>query len=76
MDDELFSVDDGQPFTKCPYCDRRIEPHEPGAVYAVEQREVLAFGPTRELVDGMGGWFHAGCSPEAVGYARRDAPLS
>jgi hypothetical protein len=43
-------------------------------VYAVEQREILAMGPTREIVDGMGGFFHRECPPEAVGYARRDRP--
>jgi hypothetical protein len=61
-------------YTLCPYCGERVEPDEPGVVYAAEQRELTAMGPTRQIVDGMGGYFHASCPPEAVGYARRPRP--
>jgi hypothetical protein len=47
-------------FTVCPYCDERVEPDDPNSVYAVEQVEVLTMGPTREIIDGMGGYFHPG----------------
>lgn len=60
-------------YTLCPYCGERVEPDEPGVVYAVEIREVRTFGG-RDFIDGMGGFFHPGCSPEAVGYARRERP--
>ena len=69
-----MSADEEQPYTLCPYCDERVEPDAPGVVYAVEQVETLAMGPTRTIVDGMGGFFHPGCSPEAVGYVRRPRP--
>ena len=71
---EPFDPTDDQPYTKCPYCDERIEPDETVAVYAVERRKVTASGPTYTWVDVIGGWFHEGCPPEAVGYARRPAP--
>jgi hypothetical protein len=67
---------DQEQFTVCPYCRERVEPGDPGVVYAVEQRELTAFGPTRHVADGMGGYFHASCPPEAVGYARRPRPES
>ena len=63
-----------QTYTVCPYCDRRVDPDAEGVVYAVEQREVTTMGPTRTIIDGMGGWFHPECSPEAVAYARRQRP--
>jgi len=31
-------------------------------------------GPTRTFLDGIGGWFHADCPPEVVGYANSSAP--
>jgi hypothetical protein len=68
-----------EPYTVCRCCDERVEPDAPGVVYAVERHEVLSFwtmGPTRTIVDGMGGFFHPGCSPEAVGCERRQRPTS
>ena len=32
------------------------------------------FGQSHDYVDGIGGFFHAACSPERVGYARRPRP--
>lgn len=58
----------------CPLCSERVERDDPGVVYAVEQRETLAFGPTREIVDGIGGFFHPDCPPEAIGWVRRELP--
>jgi hypothetical protein len=70
-----FAIDHAEgSFTLCPYCREIVEPYEAGAVYAVEVHEARTFGPTRELVEGLGGWFHAGHPPEAVGYARREPP--
>jgi hypothetical protein len=66
--------DEQETFTVCPYCRERVEPDDPRAIYAVEQVTLTAMGPTRSLVDGMGGYFHDGCSPEAVGYVRRERP--
>jgi hypothetical protein len=58
-------------FTKCPDCGERIDPREPGVVYAVPREEVATMGPTYTMVDGIGGYFHEWCSPEALGYERR-----
>jgi hypothetical protein len=63
-------VDDEQPYYVCPDCRERITADEPGVVFAREQKEVTGMGQARQFADGMGGYFHAGCSPEAVGYAR------
>lgn len=63
-----------EPYTLCPYCRERVEPDDPGVVYAVEQREILTMGPTREIIDGIGGFFHPGCPPEAIGWVRRELP--
>jgi hypothetical protein len=63
-----------QTYKLCPHCESRVDPNEADVVYAVEQHEVTAMGPTRTIVDGLGGYFHAACSPEAVGYARRQRP--
>lgn len=60
--------------TRCPYCREIVSADDPTAVYAVEQVEMIAMGPTRHIADGLGGFFHAGCSPEAVGYDRRPRP--
>jgi hypothetical protein len=64
-----------EPYTLCPDCGERVEPEAPGVHYGVEQREMRTFGPTVEIVDGFGGFFHPGCSPEAVGYVRRPHPM-
>jgi hypothetical protein len=64
---------ENRPSTRCPYCGQEIEPYGPGAIYAVERREVEASGG-REIVDGMGAWFHFDCRPESVGYERAPTP--
>jgi hypothetical protein len=63
-----------EPYTLCPYCNRRVDPDEPGVIYAVEQVEVVTMGPNRTNVDGIGGFFHPECSPEAIGWVRRERP--
>jgi hypothetical protein len=65
-----------EPYTLCPYCNERIDPGDPTAVYAVERREVVTMGPTRTMVDGIGGFFHPYCPPDAVGYVPRERPGS
>ena len=65
------SVTDDEPYTLCPLCHKRVEPHDPGVVYAVERKEDVTIGPTYRLGDEMGGWFHAGCPPEQAGFERR-----
>jgi hypothetical protein len=67
-------VGDDETFTVCPRCGGRVEPADPGVVYAVEQREILTMGPTRETVDGMGGFFHPVCPPEGIDWVRRERP--
>lgn len=68
MDDETYTV--------CPYCAERIDSHEPGAVYAVEQIEVTTMGPTQQVIDDLGGYFHEACPPEVVGYTRQPPPTT
>ena len=72
----ILGAMDDETYTKCPYCGERIEPHEPGAVYAAPQVQVVTFGPTHRTADGIGGWFHEACPPDAVGYARRPPPAA
>jgi hypothetical protein len=61
-------------FMVCPYCGNRVEPDDEGVVYAREQKDVPGFGQAHDYVDGIGGFFHPGCPPERVGYARRPLP--
>jgi hypothetical protein len=61
-------------YTLCPYCRERVDPDESGVVYACEIRDVPGFGEGHHYVDGLGGFFHPGCSPERVGYVRRPDP--
>jgi hypothetical protein len=65
-----------EPFQVCPYCRERITPDEPGVVYACQQVDAPGFGQAHDWIDGRGGFFHADCPPEAVGYARRAIPGS
>jgi hypothetical protein len=66
--------DEERPFTCCPDRGEKVSPDDPNVTYAVEQRRLTAMGPTHTIVDGMGGYFHPGCSPAAVGYAQRPRP--
>jgi hypothetical protein len=68
MTDETFQV--------CPYCRKRIDPDAEGVVYACKQVDVPGFGQAHDFIDGEGGFFHPGCSPERVGFARRPRPGS
>ena len=55
--------------TLCPYCYRRVDPEEPGVIYAVEQVEMLTMGPTRT---NLTAWrvFGPECSPRrSAGFA-------
>jgi len=65
---------DHETYTLCPYCRERVEPDEPGVVHAVEILDAPGMGQAYDYIDGMGGFFHTGCPPEAVGYARRPRP--
>jgi hypothetical protein len=72
MDD--LDLDSSELYTKCPYCGRRVDPKASDVVYAVEQVDLPGMGQAHDFVDGMGACFHAGCSPERVGYAPRPRP--
>ena len=66
---------DDDPIIVCPRCEKRVQPDDPEAIYAVEQCEILTalpWGPTRTAVYGMGRLFHPGCAPEAIGWVRRE----
>ena len=65
---------DEQTFTTCPHCGAEVDPDDPNTVYGVEQATYVAMGPTHHVADRFAGYFHEGCSPEAVGYARRERP--
>jgi hypothetical protein len=66
-------TDDSNTFKVCPYCDERVEPDEPGVTYAVKPLRMDTLGGS-SYVDGLGGYFHPGCSPGAIGWAPRDDP--
>jgi hypothetical protein len=46
----------------CERCREVVEPDDPGVVRAVEQKDVSGFGK-REVIDGLGVYFHEGCFP-------------
>jgi hypothetical protein len=58
------------PHTRCPYCGEIVDQSDKSIVYAVESAQARTMGGS-QLIYGKGGWFHADCPPEAVGYARR-----
>lgn len=60
-------------YTVCPHCGRRVEPDAPDVIYARKQVDVPG-GQQHDVVDGEGGFFHFGCEPGDVGYARRPPP--
>jgi hypothetical protein len=60
--------------TVCAYCGRRVDPTQPGVTYAVEQVPVPGMGDPDALTDGIGSYFHPGCSMAAAGYAERPRP--
>lgn len=48
---------------RCPACGRLVDATDPLVVYAFEQREIVALGPTRQVIDGMPAYFHRQCWP-------------
>lgn len=46
----------------CEWCREILEPDDPAVVRAVEQRDVSGFG-RREVIDGLGVYFHESCFP-------------
>ena len=59
----------------CPHCGQRVEPDQPGVRYGVELKRMETMGGAFTTVGGDG-YFHPGCSMEAVGYVERDVPNS
>jgi hypothetical protein len=55
-------TDDEHPI--CPNCGEAVDPNDPGVVYAV---------PATSDHE-VGGFFHPGCPPSAVGYAPQTLP--
>jgi hypothetical protein len=68
-------MSEDETFTLCPGCGQRVDRDEPGVRYGVEQKRTATMGGTFNI-DGMGGFFHPGCSMQAVGYVERDVPNS
>jgi hypothetical protein len=69
MDKELV-----EPHTVCAYCGRRVDPNQPGVTYAVEQLGAPTMGDPDGVADGLGSYFHPGCSMAAAGYEERPRP--
>ena len=46
----------------CEGCRQILEPDDPGVVRAFEQKDVSGFG-RREVIDGLGVYFHERCFP-------------
>jgi hypothetical protein len=57
----------------CAYCGRRVDPNQPGVTYAVEQVATSTAGD-HGVADGLGSYFHPGCSMAAAGYQERPRP--
>lgn len=56
----------------CETCRQQVRPKsESGVVYAVELTRVEAMGPTVELVEGLGAFFHEHCYPRGTNRYRR-----
>ncbi len=49
----------------CPVCGWPVVPNEPGVTYAV---------PESATSEDVGGFFHPGCPPSAVGYSPTTLP--
>ena len=62
-----------QPFTRWPLCGGVVETPDPGVAYAVELVRAQTFGGT-DMLEGMGGYFYPGCSPEALVWRSKPAP--
>jgi hypothetical protein len=62
-----------EPHAVCAYCGRRVDPNQPGVTYAVERVATPSMGDDG-LVDGLGSYFHPGCSMAAAGYEERPRP--
>jgi hypothetical protein len=61
-----------QTYTTCPTCGQRIDPGEPGAVYAVKLVSMPGFGSgAGDVGEGLGAYFHDGCFPEGSEQWRR-----
>jgi hypothetical protein len=74
--DNLDFSDSNDTYAVCPHCGRRVEPDARYVLYARKQVDVPGFGQRHDFVDGKGGFFHFGCEPGDVGYARRPRPGS
>jgi hypothetical protein len=64
---------ENETFTLCPYCREVVDPTDPNATYAVELRRADSFGGT-DWLEGLGGYFHPGCSPDALGWHTKPRP--
>lgn len=60
----------------CETCRQQVRPaSEPGIVYAVELTRVETMGPTVEMVEGLGSFFHERCYPTgSTRYRRKPMP--
>ena len=53
-------MSEDKPHTLCPTCRERIDPDDPGVIYAVEDQRLDTMGG-RDYVEGLGGFFHPDC---------------
>ena len=59
----------------CAYCGRRVDPNGAGVTYAIQRAQTPTLvGDAPSIEDGLGSYFHAGCSMAAAGYAERAKP--
>jgi hypothetical protein len=66
----------GESFTVCPVCGRHVEPNDPDLVYGLKQVESVGMGPTRQVSDGIGAYFHPDCFPFAANHREAPRPTS
>ena len=55
----------------CPCCGKPVDPDAAGVIFA---REIVAVPSVEGLprrLEGRGAFFHVGCPPELIGWARR-----
>ena len=64
---------DTETYIVCPYCREVIDPTDPSATYAVPLTRARTFGGTG-WTEGIGGYFHPGCSPAALGWRTKPRP--
>jgi hypothetical protein len=64
---------ENETYKVCPSCREVVDPTDHTATYGVELVRADTFRGT-DWLEGLGGFFHAGCSPEAIDWRTKPRP--